>query len=249
MRTTLAASLAAFGFLTILPTPRADMPRTAFARSVGYFPLVGAALGLVVGALDAMALRLVPASVASALDLVALAALSGGLHLDGLADSADGMLGARTREDRLAVMRDSRIGAFGAAAVALILLVEYAALSELRGGDRLAALVTGSALARWAMALALRLFPYARQEGLGLAFKDGLGTRDPVLATALAALVAFVVSGAGAPLAIAVAAVVAVGLGRGIAARLGGLTGDSYGAIGEIAFATLLVSFIACQRP
>ncbi len=244
MRALVSAPLLAFSFLTVVPVPGAAAadPRT-FPRAVGYFPLVGAALGVLVAGLDALLGLALPPAVASALDIAFLALLTGGLHLDGLADAADGLLGGREREERLALMRDGRVGAFGAAALVLVLMVEVAALASLAPAARAAALVAACTLARWSMSLAVWGFPYARSSGAGAAFKSGLAVGDALVATAIAAAVAALVAGAMGLGLLAGAAALTAALGAYASRRLGGLTGDVYGAVGEIAFASTLVAW------
>lgn len=240
MRALVAAPLAALSFLTIMPVPGAGaLPPRAFPRAVGLFPLAGAAIGVVVALVDASLRAALPPGVLAALDLGLLAALSGGLHLDGLADSADGLLGGHGRAERLAIMRQGTIGAFGAATLVVVLLADFAALSELAERGRV--LVGAAAASRWAVSLALWRFPYARPSGVGRSFKDGLTGLDVALGCALALLVAVAALGAAGLALVAAGAVVALAVGRFAAARLGGLTGDVYGAICELSFASALL--------
>ena len=129
--------IVALGFLTALPLPRGGALRPeALARSLGFFPVAGAIIGGLLLALD-LALGLVlPVGVRSVLLLVALIAITRGLHFDGLMDVCDGLFGGFTPERRLEIMRDSRVGAFGVLGAAADLLLRYAALSSLADGWR-----------------------------------------------------------------------------------------------------------------
>jgi len=240
--------LLAVSFLTIVPIPTLpDMPERAFGRSVGYFSLVGVLLGAGIALFDAVLGRMLARVVVTALDLLAFALLTGGLHLDGLMDSCDGLFGGRDRERRLAIMRDSRVGSFGVLGGVLILLTEFAALATLTGTPRLAALVLAAALARWAMAAAVWVFPYARPDGgRGALFKVGLSWRQPLLATVWAVL-ALLLTDPRLLWLLPCAALVVLGAGRWIQGRLGGLTGDSYGAIGELVTVSTLVLLSGSQ--
>jgi adenosylcobinamide-GDP ribazoletransferase len=189
-----------------------------------------------------------PLSVASVLDLVVLAMLSGGLHLDGLADTADGLFFPGEREKRLAIMRDSRTGAFGVAAVALVLLLETAALASVSRPARVPVLVAAAALSRWSMGFALWSSPAARPDGLGASFKARLRLGDVLIASALAAAIAAAVLGLDAIVAFAVAWLVAMGVAAIARARIGGMTGDVCGGVGELAFAGQLVLASAIAR-
>ncbi len=230
----LAPPLVAASFLTVFPVPTAPGMRDgAFGRAVAYFPLVGTVVGALVAAIDAGLSLELPRPVVTALDLAIFALLTGGLHLDGLMDSCDGLFGGRDRERRLDIMRDSRVGSFGVLGGVLVLLLEFAALATLAGGARASALVLAPTLGRWAMALCVWAFPYARTEGRGTAFKTGLRGRHTAMATAWSVL-AVIALGTRSLALLPVAGLLALALGRWIQAKLGGLTGDSYGAVSEL---------------
>ena len=232
------AVLAAVAFLTRVPVGRVELGRDDVARGSVLFPLVGAGIGLVVG-LVAVGLdsRLGPL-LAAALAVAFEALLTGAIHLDGLADTADG-LGAGTRERALAVMREGAIGAFGATALGLDLLVKTAALAAILSGPApVLALVAAFAVGRAAPLALAAAFPYAREEdGIGRALA---GRPWPAGGVALGIVVAVGALGmrglwiAGA----AAVAVVALAL---VARRLGGVTGDVLGAAAELGTTFALV--------
>ncbi len=237
------ALLVAAGFLTVVPVPAGQSrSRTSLAEAVAYFPVVGALLGSFVAGLDSAYGHVFPRPVASAMDLMLFAALTGGMHLDGLMDSLDGLFGGHDRERRLEIMRDSRVGSFGVIGALQVLLLEYAALSTLAGQHRAAALIAAPTLGRWSMALAVWAFPYARETGRGTAFKTGLSAYHVVQAGCWTLLIVSAVGCAGVRL-VAITAVAVLILGRWIRQRLGGLTGDTYGAACEIATA---LTFVLC---
>ena len=248
MRSALVAPLVALSFLTLVPGRATATPTAAFPRAVAFFPLVGAALGLVVAAFDLLARSLFAAPIVGALDLALLAIVSGGLHLDGLADASDALLpAAMSSEERLSVMRSGAVGAFGAAAVVLALLVEFGALAALAPPRRGAVLVASVALSRWSMAVALGVWPYVRPVGLGRAFKDGLGALDVALGSAIAIGVAVAVLEGAAVAAVFATLLVTLVIGALAVRRIGGVTGDVCGAIGELAFAASLVAIGAVR--
>ena len=232
------APLAAMALLTVVPMPA--LGARPFAGAVAAFPLVGALLGVAIALLDA-ALRLaLPASVVTAVDLAALAVLTGAIHLDGVADTADGLASRGDAAARLAAMRDSRIGAFGAAALALVLIAEYSALSSVPDAARGPAIVGALTLSRYAMSLSGWAGPPARADGAGAAFARDAKTADVLIATLFTGVFIGVI--ASAPLlATAVTLAVTAGIARFAADRIGGLTGDVHGAIGELIFACALV--------
>lgn len=203
-----------------------------------WFAPVGAALGLVVAVVDTALSLALPAAVVAVIDLMVVAVMTGGLHLDGLADSADGLFGGGDAARRLRVMHEPGVGAFAVGAVALVLLVDSAALGSLT--TRAAALWLALVGSRCAMALAVAVFPCARPEGLGASYRSGLRPWHAVAAAvvAVALVLPFGVRGA-------VALLAALAFGALVAARalaaIGGLSGDVYGAVCEIAFAGVLV--------
>lgn len=202
-------------------------------RAVPWFGVVGALVGLLVGAVWWGAGELWPPLVAATLAVVADAALTGMLHLDGLADSADGLLPPLTRERRLAVMSDPHAGVFAVVVVVLVLGLRVAALATLAPDPLLIAGLWGGA--RAAMGVTLAAVPYARAEG-GLASAFGGTSAAVSLLVGGGALVLAAVAG-GAPEGIAAVAGLVVGTAAVVALaarRLGGYTGDVLGAAGIV---------------
>ncbi|MGH2460241.1 MAG: adenosylcobinamide-GDP ribazoletransferase [Chloroflexota bacterium] len=236
-----------WSFLTVLPAPFVEARPGAVAVALVFFPLVGAALGALLGGLSLALDRVLPDAPIAVLVLAASALLTGGLHLDALMDTADGVFGGTTPADRLTIMRDSRIGAFGAIAGALALLGQYACLSDLSGTARLIALVVALALGRWAMVVAIRVFLPARPDGLGATFHQAASVWTLAGATVLAVLAA-VVTGPLGLAALAGSAAVALLGGWFIARRIGGLTGDSYGALAVVTETLILYLAVALGR-
>ena len=235
------ALLAAFQFLTILPpVVRRPFTHEELGRAVGFYPLAGLGLGAVLAALAWLSGRAFSPAVVAALVLAAWAVLTRGLHLDGWMDACDGLFGGFTPERRLEIMRDSRVGAFGVIGGVLVLLVQFAALNA--AGVRPAALLLAPTLGRWAMAAALVAFPYARAEGLGRAMKDHARWPQAALATAIAGAAAWLLAGWVGIAVLGLAALLMWGGARFALARVPGLTGDLYGALGvAVETATLLV--------
>jgi adenosylcobinamide-GDP ribazoletransferase len=240
---------AALAFLTRLPVT-GDMVFDAadVGRGTLFFPVVGAALGVAEAVLIfALAPLGLPALVQAILATTAGALLTGGLHLDALADAADGLGGGRTREDVLRIMRDHVIGAYGAIALVLGLGLRVAALAALiERGAFLPWLVAGGALARWASPLLGRLLPYARDGGgLGAAVTDHVGATELGGATALALAIAALAVGRGLlPSLVVLAAITAV-VAAVCRRRLGGVTGDTLGAHTELCELGVLVVGVA----
>jgi adenosylcobinamide-GDP ribazoletransferase len=220
------------------------------SSSLPWFPLVGALIGSALAVLDWVLRPIVALPVRDAALLAAAAVITGMLHLDGFVDCCDALLGARPVERRLEILKDSRVGAYGAIGVALLLITRFAALGELGGSGplRVLTLVAAPLLGRWGIVYAVTCFPYARQQGLGSLFRrrPGYLIAATGMALALLALITGVMqlvlgngSLAGTALLLALLAIVAllVTLSGCIWAsrRLGGgLTGDTYGAINEL---------------
>ncbi|THF74943.1 adenosylcobinamide-GDP ribazoletransferase [Cohnella fermenti] len=257
---------AALQFLTRLPVPRFMAPvsheAADFRRSAPYYPAAGLAIGLLLAAAAWLLAWALPPWPAAVLLTAAWVALSGGLHLDGLMDTADGLLSHRSRERMLEIMKDSRVGAMGVAAGALALLLRAALLASLLEMAPGALIALGLiAIPIWSRAFlvtAIAGWPYARAEGAGLgglfrAVKAKQAWAAALLSAvltsaALAAVRAW--SPAGSALALLLAAAVAYGLGALLASsaarKLGGLTGDVYGALNESIELALLLALVVC---
>jgi adenosylcobinamide-GDP ribazoletransferase len=237
--------LAACRYLTIVPLPgRTHAPLEALGRSAAWFPVVGLALGLALALVDRLTSWLFPPLLSALLTVTAWKLLTGGLHLDGLADCLDGLVG-RDPEHRLAIMRDSRIGAFGAVGLILFLMLEIVALAELSSGIRVRALIAAPVIARATPALLGRLFRPARPDGQGAAFHAGLPASAAPLGIGIALVVTLLVLEGLGIVAVAIGLLAAVALAAFVARRLGGLTGDVIGACVEAAELAVLLTVSA----
>jgi adenosylcobinamide-GDP ribazoletransferase len=226
-----------------MPVARADAdPGERLGRA--YFPAVGALVGLAAGVVFMLGAAVLTPLIAAVAAVATLAVLTGGLHLDGLADAADGLFGAGTRERRLEVMRDPRLGSFGAIALVLVLIGDVAALSAMAPAHAIAALIAAGALSRLALLAAVAFVPYARSEGLGIAVLGGHRLLDLAVGC-LVTVVACLLDIRGALLAgvlVALSTLLMIGLAR---RRIGGATGDIYGACTEIGQLAALLAFVA----
>lgn len=235
----------ALQFLTRLPMPRSlDPEPTDLAAAAMWFPAVGVIVGgllaLTAGAL--MAVPLAPGVVAALLMPLAVLA-TGGFHEDGLADTADGIGGGYTRETRLQIMRDSRVGSYGALALVLLVLARYACLLGTAPAAWPVALVVSHGLARWTSLPLVSWFAYARDRapGAGKPLVEGFGRARLAGGTVLAVAVAALAGWPVAALAMAAALVVAVLTAVYVERRIGGITGDVLGAANVGAEITVLV--------
>ena len=233
----------AAGFLTILPVlPRVEVAPATLAASFGWFPLVGFAIGAMLAAENLLLTPLFGDALAAALLTLTLIVLTGAVHLDALADTADA-LGARgDRRRALEIMRDSRIGTFGTAAIFFFLALEIVALATMGGTRRAAVLWLAPGLARWAMVAVGWRMDYLRAAGAGTMLVGPGGDRNLAVASAIAAIAALPILSWR----VLLVCVVAVALGAILRAAyrrwLGGVTGDLLGAAGELVeLAVLLV--------
>jgi adenosylcobinamide-GDP ribazoletransferase len=234
LRCQLGGLLAAYRFLTCLPIP-GPTATADLAHALPYFPLVGLSLGAMLLAADRL---LAPWLARPLIDLILLAGsivLSGGLHLDGLVDTADGLFAPGPPERRLAVMRESWAGPRGAAAALAQLLLQYAALSTLSDPARGPALLLAPMLGRWAIVYGYVAFPYARRTaGLSLALKQGATPAVGLAATLIVLIPMSLLSWPSGLWLLAGAWLVAALMGALALRRLGGMSGDVYGAVEQI---------------
>jgi adenosylcobinamide-GDP ribazoletransferase len=231
--------LAALQFLTSIPVPlKRELSPAQLGRATTYFPLVGGIIGGILAGLNWLLLYILPPGVVNALLIAALVILTGALHLDGFADTCDGMAGHKTVEERWSVMHDSRTGAFGVVGIVLLLLVKYVSLNSVPPELITAVLIFMPVVSRWAMVYAIFVYPYARPEGLGTAYKNA--TRWPqftvatIITLAVAAALFPLFSYAGLLLIFGIWIVTAP-LAIYFKYKFAGLTGDTYGAINEVA--------------
>lgn len=197
-------------------------------------PAVGLGLGgiLALGDLGLHALG-APSLVASAVLVVGLLLMTGGLHADGLVDTCDAVFVHATPERRLEIMRDPRVGAFGLIGLISVVVLKISAVDALPGLTRTQLLVVAPTLGRWAIVLLATVFPYGRATGLGAPLKAAASVQV-VLSAGVLPLVVCVVAGPVGMLAGVVGALGAYALGRWLTSLLPGLTGDCYGATCEL---------------
>lgn len=233
----------AMAFLTVLPVATAEgAPGERLGRA--YFPAVGALIGLLAGIAFAVMTALTTPLIAAVTAVALMALLTGALHLDGVADSADGLLGGGDIARRLEVMRDPRLGSFGTTAVVLVLAGSVAAVASMTPARALVALVIAGAMSRLAMLAVIAFVPYVRQKGLGSAAWGGHRVFDLVLGSAFVVAVSLLDwrRSAAAVVLVAVTAVSVSALAR---RRIGGATGDVYGATAELCQLAALIVFAA----
>ena len=232
----------ALGFLTILPV--IDNRRAsddAVAASFEWFPIVGFVLGLALCGEDLILSYAFGQVMRSVLVVLSLIVITGAVHLDGLADTADALGAGRNRERALEILQDSRIGAFGATAIFFDLILKILALSTLAGSSRYFALILAPGLARYAMVLVSRQIDYLRSAGAGstlLAYRGGRLRHKIVFVLPFVFVVAAKFQGAKA---FVVTIAVTIAMRLFYRRWLGGVTGDLIGGCGELVEIAVLV--------
>ncbi|MDO3608900.1 adenosylcobinamide-GDP ribazoletransferase [Ralstonia pseudosolanacearum] len=229
----------AIGYFTRIPVPASvGFSQDGLNRAARFFPLVGWLVGAAGALAYWLASRTVPApGVAVAASMVATLLLTGAFHEDGLADCADGFGGGYTPEDRLRIMRDSRIGAFGAIAVCMALLLKWQLLTAMaaqHAAVAMAAMVAAHAASRGMAVSYLLTHDYARMEGKAKPVAQPMGRRDAAWAALFGGLPLLGFGMACAAIAVAVLLAARWALGRYFTRRLGGITGDCLGLAQQV---------------
>ncbi|MBI2850638.1 MAG: adenosylcobinamide-GDP ribazoletransferase [Chloroflexi bacterium] len=243
---------AALKFLTILPLFRKRVDSLEeIGGSIVYYPVVGLIIGLFLIAIKTVVSFLLPPPVTNALLIVSLVIITGALHMDGFIDTCDGIAGHKPPEARWQVMHDSRSGAFGVVGAILLMMMKYLSLNSVPPLLLNTTLLLMPVLGRWAMVYAIFAYPYARPEGLGKAIKQAVTWRTFAVVTAitLALSIAFVrmtythfyLTGPVIILGVWVIIMLAAAFFKRMFA---GLTGDTYGAINELAEVSTLLLVI-----
>ena len=240
---------ATLSFITRLPVPARlvqGLSIEQYVRGIVCFPLVGIVLGVLSGLVFVALHGAVGVPLAALFCVLALALLTGGFHLDGLADTCDGVFSARSRERMLEIMRDSRLGTHGGLALVFVLLAKLLLISELslRGWPMIAALACACAAGRGCAALLMYGHRYAREEGLGNLFIGKISGRQTVVTLGISALLAAGLLGIAGLLAALITMAAIFLLGLLLKRTLGGQTGDTLGTaieLGEVFFLLALL--------
>jgi adenosylcobinamide-GDP ribazoletransferase len=245
--------LIAFQFLTRLPIRIKTIEPEDHARSMMWFPFVGIFIGLVLALIAyESSLYNLPGSITAALIILALVVITGGLHLDGLSDTCDGFYAGKDREETLRIMRDPHTGAMGVIGIVTMLLLKYAVLAELVSSVPFRPLYISLAitpmLSRWGMVMASSISPAAREDGKAQPFIQHLRIKHWLIATMLTYIIAIGLLGNHG------FALCMIGLGPVVIGviyfrqRIGGVTGDTLGALNEIIELIVLFSAYMMYR-
>lgn len=234
--------LIALQFLTILPVKVKDIRDDDYRDSLPYFP----AAGLIIGLLLVVAAKItsaMPNMFTAAAILTVSVLITGGLHLDGFADTCDAFYGVRTRKERLDIMRDSRIGAMGAMGITLLLLWKFVLIVSIAPAFLWRALIMTTTFSRWAQVLACAISKYAREEGKGGFFIGRATIRDTIAGGLFTLSLFLIFAGITRGVIIYLTSTVFAALFTLYAnKKIGGMTGDTVGAVSEIAEVLVLSS-------
>jgi len=233
--------LIALQFLTALPfNIKGRIVEEDFGRSLIYFPIAGFLIGLFLASIAYVSTPL-PPLVRSALILIAWIAITGGIHLDGFADTCDGFYGKRSREEILRIMRDSRIGTMGAAGLTALLLFKFAVLSSIRPEDLWKVLIITAVSARWSQVFACSVSEYARDEGKAKYFLKYAKKTDMFIGALFIVILNWFLMGVKGVILFALLLATIFLFIQYVKRKIGGMTGDTIGATNEIAEASALL--------
>lgn len=237
--------LLAFQFLTTLPLKIKEVNDKITANSMIFFPVAGLFIGFFLIGTDRVLSILNLSDFASNIILViTLIIITGGMHLDGLSDTADAFLSGKPKEEMLLIMRDSHAGVMGVLSLIGIILLKIGLLYSLNPAVKANALVLMCVLSRWSAVLSIFLFPYARQDGKARVFINAINPKIFIFSTLLAALFAYLIWQIRALLVMSIIAVLVYIGGKFVSKKLGGITGDTLGATVETA--EVIVLFAVC---
>lgn len=233
--------LIALQFLTILPIKiKSEMKKRDFGKSLLYFPIVGILIGLLLS-ITAFLFGFLPDLVTGVLILIVSILITGGIHLDGFADTCDGFYGSRSKDEILKIMRDSRVGVMGAVGVVSILLLKFSLIVSMPQYMLWKSLIAMAIFARWTQVLACYTSNYARKEGRAKYFIE-YASKKEFLTGAFFTIVLFILLiGLKGIIVFIIALLPMFLLTNYIKKRIDGMTGDTIGAMNEIAETVVLL--------
>ncbi|MCK9602868.1 MAG: adenosylcobinamide-GDP ribazoletransferase [Candidatus Omnitrophica bacterium] len=233
--------LLALQFLTIFPVKIKSANNKEIADSLIYFPVAGLFIGLALTGINYLLGSLDLSRLATDIILiVSLIAITGGMHLDGLADTFDALLSVKSKDEMLKIMRDPHIGVMGVIGIISILLLKIAFIFSLDLSLVPVALILMCVLSRWSLALSLFLFPYARQEGKAKIFSEGINSKIFVLATIITFVCALLTAELKGLFIMGIITIFTCLFNKLISKKIGGITGDTLGAMNESAEVVIL---------
>jgi adenosylcobinamide-GDP ribazoletransferase len=244
----MSSLLLALQFLTVLPLKVKHFNEKRIAWALVFFPVIGLFLGLMLVVLNMFltASGILPA-VVNIILVIALIIFTGGMHMDGLSDTADAFLSGKSREEMLKIMRDPHIGVMGVLSLIGSILLKIGLLSSISAITKPAALILMCMLSRWAVVMVMYLFPYARQEGKAKLFMQGLNLKILIASLIVVLVFLFSIWGLKGWLVLLIISGCAYLINLAIAKKIGGVTGDTLGATIEIMEVVILLTVCITQ--
>ncbi len=237
--------LLAVQFLTVFPLKIKRVNEKMIAGSMIYFPVVGLLLGWFLFGLNKLLLVLnFPQISVNIILVVALVIVTGGMHLDGLSDTADAFLSGKQGEETLRIMRDSHVGVMGLLSIISAILLKIAFISSMSSSGKIIALILMGVLSRWAVVLLMFLFPYARQEGKAKVYIKKMSLQIFIISTLLALICVFLLWQIKGLIAILIIAGFVYLFGKFVSKKISGITGDTLGAASELT--EIVTLFVVC---
>lgn len=236
--------LLALQFLTILPVRiKGDVDEKDFGRSLLYFPLVGLLIGLVL-ATFAFFSRFLSPLVQAAMILILSVVMTGGIHLDGFADTCDGFYGNKSKEDILRIMKDTPVGAMGVAGIVCLLLLKFALIASIPVNRLCPGLIFMAVFSRWCQVLACYASSYARQEGKAKYFIEKASEQEFLIGTLLTVALFFFLKGFQGIVILCASFLLIVLFMNYFKSKINGMTGDTIGALSEVAEVVMLFAVL-----
>lgn len=233
---------AALLFLTRIPLPQIRLDENKIALSLPFFPLAGAVIGGILTLIYIVGQKILQEQVVAGIIVVMSIIITGGMHLDGFADTMDGLFCFGDREKKLTVMKDSRTGAYGVIGLIIVILLKYLLISSFSKAYFISALICFPIISRWMMTFAIAFYPYARENGLGKAFA-GQKLAAFIFAGIITILINYITAGLEGLIVVLGVFVAGFLFIQYLLRQLGGMTGDTYGALNEFCEIVALLMF------
>ncbi|MDP2938856.1 MAG: adenosylcobinamide-GDP ribazoletransferase [Candidatus Omnitrophota bacterium] len=238
--------LIALQFLTIIPIGnKITIDKKKLSFITVSFPIIGLVLGLILSCANQLfSLVLSEPLLINVFLIVLLIILTGGLHLDGLADTFDALLSRKDRQEMLKIMRQSNIGTMGVLSLISVILIKLALLNSLDASLKNTSLILMCLLSRYSLVFSMFLFPYAREEGKAKAFIEGMNFKIFSLATILSLIFSLLIFKLKGLIIFGMVVIFVLLIGKFITKKIGGITGDTLGAVNELTEAFILLNVL-----
>jgi len=241
--------LLALQFLTIIPVKVKNFTEKKLAVSMIFFPVIGLFIALLLAVVNNFFLSIGFSNfITNIILVVSLVVITGGMHLDGLSDTFDAISSNKSKETMLAIMRDSRCGVMGVLSIICVLLLKISFISSINSIDKISALILMCILGRWSLVFLLFMFAYARKDGKGKIFSEGINLKIFITATIFSLICAVIFFGISGLSIMVFAVLPAFMFGKFMVKKIEGITGDSLGAVCELVEVVVLFVIAILER-